>query len=121
MTDKPELEACPFCGTDDHLHIGPTGSMTNDMPSRPYRVACTHIDHDAVIGPVAYGKQAAIAAWNTRATPAQPDASALVGALATVRTFLVGSNPLHASNGIRNLDLRSQVDAALSAWEAQHG
>lgn len=55
------------------------------------------------------------------AASSSQDASALVEALATVRTFLVGSDPLHSSNGIRNLDLRSQVDAALTAWEAQHG
>ena len=65
MTDlKPA--ACPWCGSDEHLYVSKCGSLTGDMPDRPYRVVCDHIDHDQVQGPVAYGKQAAITAWNTR-------------------------------------------------------
>jgi hypothetical protein len=61
-----ELKACPFCGRDDHLSVRSVGSLTADMPARPHRVVCLNIDHDEVLGPVAYGKAEAIAAWNTR-------------------------------------------------------
>ena len=60
------LDACPWCSTNEHLSFQRTGSMTADMPDRPCRVVCTHIDHDTVVGPTAYGKPAAITAWNTR-------------------------------------------------------
>lgn len=115
--DKPELKPCPFCGTSDHLHIGPTGSMTSDMPSRPHRVACLHVDHDAVIGPTAYGKQAAIAAWNTRATPAQPD-TALVEAI--VEAALDVANVV-TCDGYYEIDRDAAARAALSAWEQSNG
>lgn len=62
-----ELLPCPFCGTAEHLSYQWPGSMTADMPDRPCRVICTHIDHDTVVGPTAYGKFAAITAWNQRA------------------------------------------------------
>ena len=65
------LEPCPFCGSTDHLTMAAVGSLTSDMPSRPYRVACHHIDHDQVHGPVAYGRGEAITAWNTRAQPTE--------------------------------------------------
>lgn len=58
--------ACPFCGSDEHISVSKVGSMTADMPDRPYRVICHHIDHDNVLGPVSYGRRAAIAAWNNR-------------------------------------------------------
>lgn len=61
-----DLRTCPFCGTGEHLSTQSVGVMTGDMPDRPYRIVCTHLDHDTVTGPVAYGKIAAISAWNTR-------------------------------------------------------
>lgn len=69
MTDlstQPALEPCPWCKSTDHLILQAVGSMTADMPARPHRVICTHIDHGTVCGPVEYGAQAARAAWNTR-------------------------------------------------------
>ena len=62
----PELLPCPFCWTSAHLSYQWPGSMTADMPDRPCRVICSHIDHDTVVGPTGYGKRAAITAWNTR-------------------------------------------------------
>lgn len=62
-----ELKTCPFCGTTDHLSNSPCGSLTEDMPARPHRVVCNHIDCEYVQGPVSYGALAAIAAWNQRA------------------------------------------------------
>lgn len=62
------LASCPWCGSDEHLSYQWPGSMTADMPDRPCRVVCTHIDHDTVVGPTAYGKFAATSAWNTRLT-----------------------------------------------------
>lgn len=56
------------------------------------------------------------AAWNTRATP-QPDASALVAALRKVRK--VAQSPNYPGNNLR--DVLTIADAALTAWEAQHG
>ena len=74
--NEPEgMEPCPFCGAIEHLHVSKCGSLLGDMPGRPYRVVCDHIDHDQVQGPVAYGRMEAIAAWNRRA-PAQPVADA---------------------------------------------
>jgi hypothetical protein len=65
-----ELANCPFCRTADHLSLRSVGSVTADMHARPYQVMCHHLDCEAVSGPVAYGKDAAIAAWNRR--PASP-------------------------------------------------
>lgn len=74
-----QIASCPFCGSADHLSVQSLGSFTGDMPSRPYRVICTHIDHDDVAGPVGYGRAAAVAAWNTRpAIEAMLSASPLV-------------------------------------------
>jgi hypothetical protein len=77
-----ELKPCPFCGTSEWLEVSPCGSMTTDMPKRPYRVVCEHIEHDSVDGPVAYGSAEAIAAWNRRATPTHPDYAALLATVA---------------------------------------
>jgi hypothetical protein len=67
--DKAALEACPWCGLTEHLSVRAEGSYTPDMPARPYRVVCNHIDHDTVEGPIGYGRNGAIAAWNRRASP----------------------------------------------------
>ena len=67
------LEPCPWCGSSEHLTVSKCGSLTGDMPDRPYRVVCDHIDHDQVQGPVAYGQTSAIAAWNRRATLSRSD------------------------------------------------
>lgn len=64
-----ELKPCPWCDSVEHLVVSPCGSLTADMPDRPYRVVCNHIDHDQVQGPVEYGRYSAIRAWNTRAAP----------------------------------------------------
>lgn len=61
------LVPCPFCGETEHLSIRSTGSLISGMPARPYRVICSHIDHDTVSGPVGYGLSGATAAWNRRA------------------------------------------------------
>src|SRR3569623_224975 len=70
-------EACPLCGRAEHLSLQSVGSLTSDMPDRPYRVICTHIDHDTVVGPTAYGRLAAETAWNTRPTQERRKALAL--------------------------------------------
>lgn len=79
MADLDKLEPCPFCGTTDHLSLLAPGSMTPDMPSRPYQVICSHIDHDTVAGPTDYGRTAAIAAWNRRAPQALAKINAVMG------------------------------------------
>ncbi len=61
-----ELLPCPWCGETERLFVSATGCMTDDMPDRPYRVVCTHLDHDTITGPVDYGRFAAIKAWNNR-------------------------------------------------------
>jgi hypothetical protein len=66
-----ELSPCPFCGLAEHLSLRAEGAYTPDMPARPYRVVCNHIDHDTVEGPIGYGRNGAIAAWNRRSPPAQ--------------------------------------------------
>lgn len=77
MTDlnKEGLEAaaCPFCGTTEHLRLIGVGSLLPDMPDRPYKVVCRHLDCEDVSGPVAYGRHHAIAAWNTRVSSAQSE------------------------------------------------
>ena len=60
------LDPCPWCGTTEHLSVQAVGSMTSDMPARPFRVFCTHIDHDTISGPVDYGRAGAIITWNRR-------------------------------------------------------
>lgn len=73
MTTEPNsreaLEPCPWCGETEHLTLSMCGSLTGDMPDRPYRVVCDHLDHDQIQGPVAYGRFSAIAAWNRRVRP----------------------------------------------------
>lgn len=66
--DEKGLKSCPFCGSNEYLSIVKFGSLTGDMPARPYRVVCSQIDHDDVCGPVGYGRPDAIAAWNRRAS-----------------------------------------------------
>ncbi|WP_422057686.1 hypothetical protein [Sphingomonas sp.] len=89
MTQVDEaLKPCPFCGSDEHLFVGWVGSLTGDMPDRPYRVSCNNLDHDTVTGPVAYGRHAAIAAWNTRATPAPSQTDTLRLALLHTQMML---------------------------------
>jgi hypothetical protein len=68
-----ELRECPFCGSNEHLSLQNPGSMTADMPDRPCRVVCHHIEHDTVTGPTAYGRAAAIVVWNARTIPAHPE------------------------------------------------
>lgn len=63
---------CPWCGVADRLRVTCVGSLTADMPDRPYQVRCGHLDCEDVAGPVAYGRGAAIAAWNRRAPASQP-------------------------------------------------
>ncbi len=70
--EQMELVACPFCGTTDFLRLNPCGSMTADMPARPYRVVCGHLDCEDVRGPVGYGRFEAAAAWNRRAPAQEP-------------------------------------------------
>lgn len=71
IAEGRELLPCPWCGSGEHLSFQQVGSLTADMPDRPYRVICTHIDHDTVTGPTAYGEIAAAVAWNTRAVVAE--------------------------------------------------
>lgn len=84
------LEPCPWCGCAEHLTIQSVGVLTVDMPDRPYRVICTHIDHDTVTGPVAYGRRQAIDAWNRRAALAEPDYVAMIMTWLRERQNLVG-------------------------------
>lgn len=79
MTEETTLEPCPWCNSNEYLFVPAAGSLTPDMPARPYQVICVHIDHDTVRGPVAYGKEAARIAWNTRATtPAEAERKAII-------------------------------------------
>ena len=75
-----ELKSCPFCGETDWLRVVSVGSLTADMPSRPYAVVCRHLDCELVHGPVAYGQVASVAAWNTR--PAEASLTIRAAALA---------------------------------------
>lgn len=60
------LLACPFCKSAKFVSVTAVGSMLASMPARPYQVRCRHLDCEDVRGPVAYGRQAAIAAWNSK-------------------------------------------------------
>lgn len=73
MVNELALKPCPFCGALDHLSVQSVGSMAAGMPDRPYRVICTHIDHDTVVGPTAFGRFNAVTAWNTRAAEPAAD------------------------------------------------
>lgn len=73
----PDLKPCPFCGQTDFLTLHAVGSLLGSMPDRPYQVRCRHLDCEDVQGPVAYGREAAIAIWNTRT----PDPAAIREAL----------------------------------------
>lgn len=72
-TQDEQLRECPFCQSTEHLTLSACGSMTGDMPSRPYRAVCTHLDCDYVQGPVGYGRQEARRLWNKRASLPAPD------------------------------------------------
>lgn len=63
---------CPWCGQKETLSFRSVGSLTADMPSRPYKVVCSGSDCEDVSGPVAYGKFAAAGVWNARADLARP-------------------------------------------------
>ena len=67
MTDKSDdLLPCPFCFSDEHLSVIVCGS--NVPPhGAPHSVRCTSLDCEGVVGPVKFGRWAAIKAWNTRA------------------------------------------------------
>lgn len=86
-TKLAALDACPWCGTTDHLSVSPCGSMTNDMPARPHRVVCNHLDCEHVQGPVAYGRFEAIDAWNKRALVPRADMAEGVELLKAVYEF----------------------------------
>lgn len=73
------LLPCPFCGSSEHLSLRAEGSLVSGMPARPFRVVCHHIDHDNVLGPVDYGKDAAEKAWNTRPSPARDEGAGTMG------------------------------------------
>jgi hypothetical protein len=45
----------------------------------------------------------------------------LVEALKAAREYLEGGNPLHASGGHRNTDLRDQIDAVLASLNQESG
>ena len=113
MTDTPEpvaLKACPWCGTTEHLSMQASGSLTGDMPDRPYRVVCTHIDHDTVVGPTAYGKTAARIAWNTR-----PDADIVRQLVEAIDGLM--NMPGDVDRACNSAELRKSVLAArLTAW-----
>lgn len=58
---------CPWCGQTENLRFRSVGSLTSDMPARPYKVVCMNGDCEDVSGPIAYGKIGAARAWNRRA------------------------------------------------------
>lgn len=66
VSQRAELKPCPWCGDTERLSMQSVGSLTGDMPDRPYRVICTHLDHDTVTGPVGFGKADATRLWNRR-------------------------------------------------------
>lgn len=82
----------------DALWIGPGYNQT----------PVAHVDHDMEY---ARDNSRANAAFIVRAVNAHDD---LVEALRAARQYLEGGNPLHASGGHRNTDLRDLIDAALS-------
>lgn len=124
-----ELKACPWCGSTEHLSLSKCGSLTADMPSRPYRVVCNHIDHDQVQGPVAYGRLEAITAWNTRAfesrvsefTDALEEARPIIAAMPISEMVgrIVGEDKVRSYEEARGIFIRSlaNIDAALNPQE----
>ena len=113
----PELLPCPFCWTSAHLSYQWPGSMTADMPDRPCRVICSHIDHDTVVGPTGYGKRAAITAWNTRrqshSLPGDVETLALVAGYADYKAISDDRWEQGKAAGYR--ELGQLVAAALSS------
>lgn len=104
MTNESERrDACPWCNTTEHLSLQAVGSLTGDMPARPYRVICTHIDHDTVVGPTAYGKATATAAWNRRTYPKPCDLH---------ETYARGCSHCHDVNGFMPFCARCDNEAA---------
>ena len=69
---------CPWCGQKETLSFRSVGSLTADMPSRPYKVVCSGSDCEDVSGPVAYGKFAAAGVWNARADLARPSQAGVI-------------------------------------------
>lgn len=128
MTDKPEAVACPFCGgqpTMQELHWRGGDARGEE----PFCRSC------GAKVPRHWPKREknAIAAWNTRATPAQPDASALVEALRQSQRVFAEYAELHRrklgqtldsfqhrdiiAKVERNRDMSDMCLAALKAWE----
>lgn len=124
MTDKPELKPCPFCGATPHRGLGKVERcQRHGEPFQRFSVWCPH-GHANI---TAMNEEQAYAAWNTRATPSQPDASALVEALVKHRPIVIEqvdsgmwSLVLRFSNAHVMRDTADALRAALSAWEAQH-
>jgi hypothetical protein len=119
MTTEPtqrgsegELLPCPFCRTADHLSLRSVGSVTADMHARPYQVMCHHLDCEAVSGPVAYGKDAAIAAWNRR--PASPVGVSAVTDEMVAAACMANLNPLAEPSSTERRNMRAALQAALS-------
>lgn len=113
---QSELKPCDFCGSSDHLRVIAVGVMTRGMPDRPHRVICSHIDHDDVQGPVAYGRAEAITAWNTRASDAEITrlTEALRAAEAQVKGLreALESKPWPPTDA----DLREMLALIVGAW-----
>lgn len=115
MTDKPEAVACPMCGAQPSVQINQTAG---------YRVAYVRCQC-GVRGPE-YVRPSpddgciadAIAAWNTRATPSQPDAAALVEALRAILNVRVDRDDNIWAGADR---CRAIARNALSAWEQSNG
>lgn len=110
-----EFRECPFCRETQHLSVVRVGSNVGD--GVPMQVVCRHLDCEDVRGPVAFGRPAAVAAWNRRATPpsdwndAVEDIAARAEECAEIYGSSTGERNAGASTALRQFatDIRALI------------
>lgn len=105
MTTKTdELKPCPFCGSAD-IHIAPDEVGSGGQWVGPVHVVC---GGDCVAGQTGDDKEAAVAAWNTRAALQSQDREDAEWMACESRRPWVTNSLKHHIEELRNAEKRSR-------------